>query len=248
MNFNNLFSLTIFISFTNAHLVLNIPEVWGINNGVSLEQPLDENTNNPICAGQSPQELGIVNIIAGESYKMETICGEKDLNSPGCLIGSWHVGNNNDYSGCALSVNYDNYESMNDYKYISYSEQCPKRGTTTDFIISKNVKNCDKCICSWTWAPSRMYSSPGQFYHNCFYCSITGGTNSSVTMKPLDFINIKGSQYSDIVYKDLNLNSIYTEPVVEPVVEPVTSTSSLITSTVPSPVKCVKKFRRNLQM
>jgi hypothetical protein len=33
--------------------------------------------------------------------------------------------NNDDYSGCALSVNYDTHESMSDYKYISYSEQCP---------------------------------------------------------------------------------------------------------------------------
>ena len=171
---------------------------------------MDITTNNPICAGITPQENGIIEFKAGETYNFDISCGERDLNAPGCLIGDWHSGNNlDDYSGCALSVNYGDYKNMNEYYYISYSKDCAKRGEATSFKIANNIKNCDKCICSWSWAPSRMYSSPGQFYHNCFYCSISGGTNSSSTMRNLDFINIKNTNNIDTTYNDINPGNIY---------------------------------------
>jgi hypothetical protein len=198
----------------NAHLILNTPQVWGINDGTSLEEPLDTTTSNPMCAGKSPENNGVINFVAGKSYNFDITCGEKNINAPGCLIGDWHSGNNaNDYPGCALSVSYNGYNSQDNFKYISYSEECGKRGTHTSFIISKNIKNCENCICSWSLAPSRDYSSPGQFYHNCFYCSISGGTSNS-TMRTLDFINIKGAKYRDTTYKEINPSNIYTRDII----------------------------------
>lgn len=193
-----------------CHLVFNRPETWGIND-VSLEQPLDVNTENPLCAGRVPENNGIIHFVAGETYYFDLICGEKDLNAIGCLTGDWHSGSmNNDYAGCALSVNYNDYRIQNDYKYMSYSQDCAKRGDVTGFVISKNIQNCDRCVCSWSWAPSRKYSSPGQFYHNCFYCSISGGIdNNNVIMRSLDFINIRGSIFSDITYNDIRPDDIY---------------------------------------
>ena len=197
----------------SAHLILNIPEVWGINNGEDLEYPLDTTSSNFICAGKTPENNGIVKFVAGQNYNLPVTCGEKDINAPGCLIGDWHTGDAaNDYPGCALSVSYNGYNSPEDFKYISYSKDCAKRGTTTSFIITQNIQNCEKCICSWSLAPSREYSSPGQFYHNCFYCSISGGTtNSTSTMRSLDFINVKGTQYQDVTYNDINPSNIYTQ-------------------------------------
>jgi hypothetical protein len=195
----------------SGHLVLNRPEVWGLS--TELENPLDINTVNPMCGGRTPSENGIVTLQAGNVYNMETICGERDLNGQGCLVGDWHSGGNaDDYSGCALGVTYNDYNDMGSYKYISYTKDCPKRGINTQFEISKNVKNCDKCVCSWSWAPSRKYSSPGQFYHNCFYCKIVGGNNGSENnMRNLDFINIKNAQYTDRTYNDINPINIYDE-------------------------------------
>ena len=190
-----------------AHLILNISQVWGIENGVDLEQPLYMNTLNPICAGKSPSNnAGIVNFIAGNTYNVPITCGEKDLNAPGCLIGDWHTGNAaDDYPGCALAINYNGYSEQSDFKYISYSKDCAKRGSLTSFVITKNVQNCEKCVCSWSLAPSLKYSSPPQFYHNCFYCSITGGIlETNVTMRTLDFININGANYTEVTYNDIN--------------------------------------------
>lgn len=194
-----------------GHLILNIPEVWGIDDGTSLEQPLDTSTANPLCAGRSPENNGVVNFEAGQTYDFDVSCGEKDINSGGCLVGDWHSGDPpTDYSGCALGVSYDGYESQDNYKYISYSKDCGKRGEPTSFTISTNVQDCERCICSWSWAPSRQYSSPGQFYHNCFYCSISGG-KMNATMRPLDFINIRGAQYQDATYNSINPSDIYDD-------------------------------------
>lgn len=202
-----LFISLLTLSKTYAHLIFNSPETWGIND-VSLEQPLDINTENPLCAGRAPDNDGIIRLVAGETYYFDIRCGEKDLNAIGCLTGDWHSGEmNNDYAGCALGINYNDYRLQNEYKYISYSRDCAKRGDVSTFVISKNVQNCDRCVCSWSWAPSRKYSSPGQFYHNCFYCSITGGNNAS--MRQLDFINVKGTSLIDTTYNDINPINIY---------------------------------------
>jgi flagellar motor protein MotB len=194
-----------------GHLILNIPEVWGIDDGTSLEQPLDTSTANPVCAGRSPENNGVVNFDAGQTYEFDVSCGEKDINSGGCLVGDWHSGDPaTDYSGCALGINYDGHESQDNYKYISYSKDCGKRGEPSSFTITTNVQDCERCVCSWSWAPSRQYSSPGQFYHNCFYCSISGG-KMNATMRPLDFINIRGAQYQDATYNSINPLDIYDD-------------------------------------
>jgi flagellar motor protein MotB len=208
-------SLYIFLvclaSKVHGHLILNIPEVWGIDDGTSLEQPLDTSTANPVCAGRSPENNGVVNFEAGQTYDFDVSCGEKDINSGGCLVGDWHSGDPaTDYSGCALGVNYDGYESQDNYKYISYSKDCGKRGEPTSFTITTNIQDCERCVCSWSWAPSRQYSSPGQFYHNCFYCSISGG-KMNATMRPLDFINVRGAQYQDATYNSINPSDIYDD-------------------------------------
>jgi len=194
-----------------GHLILNIPEVWGIDDGTSLEQPLDTSTANPVCAGRSPENNGVVNFEAGQTYEFDVSCGEKDINSGGCLVGDWHSGDPaTDYSGCALGISYDGHESQDNYKYISYSKDCGKRGEPSSFTITTNVEDCERCVCSWSWAPSRQYSSPGQFYHNCFYCSISGG-KMNATMRPLDFINIRGAQYQDATYNSINPSDIYDD-------------------------------------
>jgi hypothetical protein len=78
-------SINTIINKVSGHLVLNRPEVWGLT--TDLENPLDINTDNPICGGRNPSENGIVTFVAGNTYNMETICGERDLNGQGCLIG-----------------------------------------------------------------------------------------------------------------------------------------------------------------
>lgn len=218
-----------------AHLILNISQVWGIENGVDLEQPLYMNTLNPICAGKSPSNnAGIVNFIAGNTYNVPITCGEKDLNAPGCLIGDWHTGNAaDDYPGCALAINYNGYSEQSDFKYISYSKDCAKRGSLTSFVITKNVQNCEKCVCSWSLAPSIKYSFPPQFYHNCFYCSITGGIlETNVTMRTLDFINVKGAQYNEITYNDINPLLDLSEITVLPTTVPTTVLPTTVSTTV----------------
>jgi hypothetical protein len=188
-----------------SHLILDIPQVWGIRDGISLEQPLDTSVSNWMCAGKAPENNGVVNFVAGQTYQFNTVCGEKDPNAPGCLIGDWHTGPlQNDYSGCGLSISYSDYRNPANHKYISYSRECPKSNTPTSFTISENVENCENCICSWGWAPSRMHSSPGQFYHNCFYCSITGGRGSQSSMKQFDFFNVRDAQHFDLTYNDIN--------------------------------------------
>jgi hypothetical protein len=196
---------TVVVPLIESHLILNIPQVWGISDGISLEQPLDISVENWMCAGKAPENNGVFNFVAGRTYQFNTVCGEKNPNAPGCLIGDWHTGTmQNDYSGCGLSVSYSNYRNPANHKYISYSRECPKSNTPTSFTISENVENCENCICSWGWAPSRMHSSPGQFYHNCFYCSITGGRGSQSTMKQFDFFNVRGAQHFDLTYNDIN--------------------------------------------
>ncbi len=204
--------LYIFYTPVLSHLIFNQPQVWGINNGLSLEQPLDQLTPNWMCAGRNPDTNNVINFVAGNTYSFQTICGEKNLNAPGCLIGDWHTGNNNnDYSGCALSISYSDYKNPNNHMYLSYSRDCPKRGVDTTFVISSTVRNCDLCVCSWAWAPSRKYSSPAQFYHNCFYCSVTGGGNNLVKF---DFINVPNAAYTDVTYNDiLQFNRLYTLPL-----------------------------------
>ena len=225
-----------------AHLILNITQVWGIEDGVDLESPLYSTTLNPMCAGKSlPINAGVVNLIAGNTYNFPITCGEKDLNAPGCLIGDWHTGDAaDDYPGCALSVSYNGYSEQSDFKYISYSKDCAKRGSLTSFIITKNVQNCTKCICSWSLAPSLKSSSPPQFYHNCFYCSISGGnSNTTMTMRPLDFINIKGANYTDVTYNDIN--PILEEPET-PTVLPTTLSTVLpttLSTVLPTPLSTV---------
>jgi hypothetical protein len=189
---------------SNCHLILDIPQTWGIRNGIALEQPLDTSTSNWICGGQSPENNGIMKLVAGQTYEFSTICGEKNTNDPWCLKGDWHSGNSqNDYSGCGLSVSYTNYQNPDSHKYISYTRDCPKSNTLTSFKISENVENCENCVCSWGWAPSRAYSSPGQFYHNCFYCSISGGKGNQMSMKQFDFFNVRGAKYTDLTYNDI---------------------------------------------
>ena len=124
----------------------------------------------PICAGRAPDTEQVLSFVAGDSYDFEVICGELGLDSPGCLPGDWHSGDNNDdYSGCALSIDYSgDYKNMSNHRYISYSSECAKRGTLTNFKIAENVNNCERCVCSWTWAPSRDYSSLVNFIATVF--------------------------------------------------------------------------------
>jgi hypothetical protein len=217
-----------------SHLILNEPQVWGVNDGIALEQPLDQNTQNWMCAGKQPDTNSVINLVAGQTYSFQTICGEQNINAPGCLIGDWHTGNNNDdYSGCALSVSYSDYTNPDNHKYISYSQDCPKRQTDTTFIISPNVQNCERCVCSWGWAPSRDYSSPAQFYHNCFYCSISGGNNA--TMKQFDFINVRDASYTDRTYNDIvNPDEIYSSVSSTPSTSTPTTVSSTSTRIIPT--------------
>lgn len=221
-----------FITSVRAHLVLNIPQVWGISDSVSLEQPLDATTQNYVCAGRTPpSNAGVVQLVAGRSYSFNTVCGEINLGTDGCLTGDWHTGNSlTDYSGCALSVSYSDYRTPANHKYISYTQECPKYDTPTSFRISENVENCERCVCSWAWAPSRDFSSPGQFYHNCFYCSISGGRGNRTSMRTLDFINVNNAGYNDITYNDIRgLNNIYN--VVTSSTTTYTSTTSTSTAT-----------------
>lgn len=188
-------------ALAECHIVLNIPEVWGISDAVDLETPLDKTTQNWICAGKSPDNQNVVQLVAGNTYSWQTICGELDLQADGCLVGDWHTGDNaNDYSGCALGISYSDYTNPLNHKYLSHSKDCPKRGVNTQFTILSNVKNCDKCVCSFAWAPSIDYSTP-QFYHNCFYCSITGGSNA--LLRHLDFINVNGAEFSETTYNEI---------------------------------------------
>lgn len=211
-----LYLLNIFYLPCNSHIIINSPYIWGISNGVRLEQPITPSTDNWICNGMSPPiNAPTLTLIAGQTYSFQTVCGEKNLNAPGCLIGDWHSGSNvNDYAGCTLGISYLNtssYKNINSYKYISYTRNCPKRTTNTTFIISKYIQNCNKCVCSWAYAPSLKYSTP-QFYHNCFYCNIIGGYNNYThNMLSMDFINVKNS-YKDITktnfYKYLTYNTL----------------------------------------
>jgi hypothetical protein len=198
---------------TFGHLILNIPQVWGVSDGITLEEPLDESTTNWVCAGRMPDTESPVSFVAGREYTLPLICGEKDFNATWCLPGDWHTGNGTtqDFAGCAMAITYDDYKNPLNYKYLAYTEQCPVRGANTRFIISPNAQNCERCVCSWAWAPSRDYSSPAQFYHNCFYCSITGGLN--VPMKPFDFINVNGAQYVNKTYRQIaNYTYVYARP------------------------------------
>ncbi len=223
MYFLGIILATVVLPLIESHLILNIPQVWGISDGISLEQPLDTSVNNWMCRGKVPENNGVVNFVAGQTYQFGTVCGEKDSNAPGCLNGDWHTGmSQNDYSGCGLSVSYSNYQNPANHKYISYSRECPKSNTPTLFTISENVENCENCICSWGWAPSRMHSSPGQFYHNCFFCSITGGRGSQKTMKQFDFFNVRAANHFDLTYNDINPRLTSTNPPVSdpPVSDP----------------------------
>jgi hypothetical protein len=196
--------LLYFVKNINCHLILKHPNVWGVKDSYSLEQPLDNTNNNWICAGRNPDNNNIIELTAGRSYDFNISCGEKDLNAPGCLVGDWHAGNNvDDYAGCVLGVNYNNYKNASNYFYMSHSKECAKRESPSSFYISRNVRNCEKCVCSWAWAPSRKYSSPAQFYHNCFYCKITNGIGTRKTMKKHEFINVKNSRYNDVTYNDI---------------------------------------------
>lgn len=250
-----MFSITTLISIltviqsnlVSGHLILNEPQVWGVNDGVSLEQPLDQSTQNWICAGKQPDTNSVVNLVAGNTYSFQTICGEQDVNAPGCLIGDWHTGDDNsDYSGCALAVSYSDYKNPSNHQYLSYTHDCPKRGVDTTFVVSPNVQNCERCVCSWAWAPSRDYSSPPQFYHNCFYCSISGGNNA--TMKQFDFINVPNAAYVDKTYNDIvNPDELYssvaptnTVPVSSSTTVPSSTTISSST-TVPSSTPTCKR-------
>lgn len=215
-----------------CHLILNEPQVWGVSDGIALEQPLDGSTQNWMCAGQQPDTTAIINFVAGQSYNLQTICGEQDLDAPGCLVGDWHTGNSaNDYSGCALSISYDDYTNPDNHRYLSYSQECPKRDTDTTFVISRNVQNCERCVCSWAWAPSRDYSSPAQYYHNCFYCSISGGSDGNATMRQFDFINVPGAAFTDATYNDINPDLDSGSPPPSTSTTPTTSSSSTSTTT-----------------
>lgn len=190
-----------FLPLINGHLILNEQFVWGIDNGESLEQPLDMTTNNWICAGKSPEENGVVTLEAGKTYQYSTTCGEKNVNADGCLISDWHSTDNvDDFSGCVLGVSYSDYTNKNNWKYISYQKNCAKRNQKNSFTIANNVESITKGICSWAWIPSINYASP-QMYMNCFYCNIIGNGNKN-TMKQMEFSNVPGAQYSEKVYND----------------------------------------------
>jgi hypothetical protein len=232
--------LNIFVRRVISHLIFDRPEVWGIENPILLEQPLDETTDPWVCAGNPPRNNGVITLQAGRTYNFSIICGERDLNSPGCLVGDWHAGENVDqYSGCVLSANYIDYANPDEYYYISHSRECGKRGSPSSFTVSRNIQNCTNCVCSWSWAPTRQFSSPGQFYHNCFYCNIVSGAGSKRNMKQQDFINVKGSAYKDTTYNQLLLfgaptvRTIVTRPTPIPPITP-----TIIT--MPTPIPTVR--------
>lgn len=201
--------ILILIPFTYAHLILNEPFVWGIDDGGSLEQPLEITTDNWVCAGKQPENNGIVTLEAGKTYKYSTTCGEKDVNADGCLIGDWHSTDNvDDFAGCVLGVSYGNYKNVENWKYISYQRNCAKRGALNSFTIAKNVESIKNGVCSWAWIPSINYASP-QMYMNCFYCNIIGNGDKN-TMKDMEFANVPGGKYTEKVYNDfVNPNDIY---------------------------------------
>ena len=199
------------LQVVNCHLIFNRPEVWGSDNSIQLEQPLEAGNSNWQCAGNMPENNGIITFTAGSTYDIEIICGEKDYTAPGCWDTDWHSGPMyNQYSGCVLGVNYNNnYRNTDDYFYLSHSRECAKYQEPTAFQIPQNVENCNNCICSWAWAPSLDYSSP-QFYHNCFYCNIVGGTGNRLNMRKHDFINVDNSNFQNVVYNDLITSLNYT--------------------------------------
>lgn len=222
-------TLVLLVPCVSGHLVLNIPQVWGINDAIALEQPLDATTTDWICAGKQPTTNAKVTLVAGQTYSWQVMCGELGLDEPGCLVGDWHTGTaSNDYSGCALGIAYDTWQQARSHYYLAFTADCPKRMTNTSFTISTTVQNCENCVCSWAWAPSREYSSPAQFYHNCFYCSVSGGQESTQGMKPFDFINVRDAQYTDVTYNDIKpvlptRSSDFLEPPI-----PATSRSSSV--------------------
>jgi hypothetical protein len=180
------------------------PETWGINDAISLEQPLSVNTPNYICAGKQPlSKSKVITLYAGKTYSFRTICGELNVNAPGCLNGDWHTGDSaTDFSGCVLAAAYSNYKNPSNHKLISYSSTCPKKYGMNNFKIGKKIQNCEGCVCSWAWAPSIDYSTP-QFYHNCFYCNIRGGIGTSSKMKTLPFINVPNAKYQSTTFNKL---------------------------------------------
>jgi hypothetical protein len=199
----------IYIIPVYSHLILNGRFTWGIND-MSLEMPMDKNTQDYVCRGEAPISRNTkVVFTSNKTYGLNIICGEKNLNAPGCLIGDWHTDNNGDYAGCALSISYNSNPNritrLNQY-YLGNSKTCARRGEMSNFKIN-NVPSCEKCICSWNWAPSRKYSSPAQFYQNCFYCKIINNNlNVSIsTLKKFEYINSKDSpqRLRDITFNDL---------------------------------------------
>lgn len=204
-----IFTVLLILPLINAHLILNENYVWGIDDGTSLEEPLTMDTNNWICAGKTPEENGVMTFQAGKTYNLLTTCGEKVLDSDGCSSSDWHLNDQlNDFSGCVLGVNYNNYKNVNDWKYIAYQKDCAKRGSLNAFTIADNVESITKGICSWGWIPSIDHSTP-QAYMNCFYCNIIGNGNKN-TMANMEFANVPGAKYNEKVYNDfVNPNDIY---------------------------------------
>ena len=192
------------IAVVYGHMIFNRPEVFGISDPIALEQPLDKSSTNWVCAGKTPgSKSKVIHLQAGRTYGFDITCGERNLNSPGCLTGDWHAGDlATDYAGCLLSINYKGYANAADYKIMSHSKQCAKRGSNSHFRISSNVENCDLCICSWSFAPSVMHSTP-QFFHNCFYCKITGWRGKQSRMRTMMSINVPGSQYDQVTYNNI---------------------------------------------
>lgn len=207
-----MFIKSLLFTTTFSHLVFNTPETWGISDSIALEQPMDIFTSNFVCAGKSPeQSQGVITLVAGQSYDFQTICGERDLNAAGCSVYDWHAGENaSDNSGCVLGVAYNDYNDLTNHKFMTYESTCPLRGNPVKFNIPIDTPPCEKCVCSWGWAPSRQYSSPAQFYHNCFYCNIISSSSKTPNdMKKYEFINSAVSQYKDITY-NLFFSSIET--------------------------------------
>lgn len=209
--------LALLFSSSFSHLVFNTPETWGISNSVSLEQPMDSSTFDFVCAGKSPETTqGVITLVAGQSYNFQTICGELDTSAQGCLVGDWHAGSNaNDNSGCVLGVAYSDYTLPQNHKFMTYQSQCPLRDTPVSFNIPLDTPACEKCVCSWGWIPSRDYSSPAQFYHNCFYCNIVSSSiKTPDDMTNYEFINSAVSQYKDITY-NIFFSGVETSPITQ---------------------------------
>ncbi len=87
--------LTTFLGFltyypVRCHLVIDRAGVWGIDDSIALEQPLDASTQNWICGGKAPDSSQVISMVAGQTYSFRTVCGELNLNAPGCLKGDWH--------------------------------------------------------------------------------------------------------------------------------------------------------------